>query len=126
MKLNNAVNDSMNHHRTRTSIVPARPTTTPNTARQLSPLRPLAALTAAFSVLAPVLVLTLAPTPALGAGQPTPAAVNRLHEVNICDRTQAVQDAILALTPSSGSDDCAGVLLGELADITSPLSWRRR
>ena len=119
MKLNNAVNDSMNHHRTRTSIVPARPTTTPNTARQLSPLRPLAALTAAFSVLAPVLVLTLAPTPALGAGQPTPAALNRLHEVNICDRTQAVQDAILALTPSASS--CAVVFLGELADITSPL-----
>ena len=117
MKLNNAVNDSMNHHLSRTSIVPARPTTKPNTARQLSPLRPLAALTAAFSVLAPVLALTLAPTPALGVGQPTPAALNRTYEVDICDRTPAVRDAILALAPSSG--DCTVVSLGEMADIRS-------
>ena len=106
----------MTHHCTRTSIVPARPTTKPNTARQLSPLRPLAALTAAFSVLAPVLALTLAPTPALGAGQPTPAALDRNYEVSICDRTAAVRDAILALATTTS---CESVSLGELADITS-------
>ena len=108
----------MSHHRTRTSIATTRPATQPDMARRLSPLpvRLLAALTPAFSVLVPVLALTLAPTPALGAGQPTPAALDRDAEVNICDRTPRVRDAILLAIP--GNTNCATVSIGQLADIT--------
>ena len=97
----------MNHRNTHTGVAPTHPNTNPT--QQLSPL-PVRLVTAAFTALAPALVLMLTLTAS------TPAQAQTV--VNICDRNATVEAALIA-TDAVTVSDCTMVTDTMLNGVTS-------